>query len=70
MKQVLEEKREIEIEFVALKSNYMNLSTELNDEKLKNENLSIELINLVNANKALTGDTDYLAKLKGQLSED
>ncbi|CAG9311298.1 unnamed protein product [Blepharisma stoltei] len=70
LKKALEDKREIEIEFVALKSNFYNLSTELNEEKLKNENLSIEVINLVNANKALSGDTDYLAKLKSNLSMD
>lgn len=29
LKKTLEDKREIEIEFVALKSNYMNLSNEL-----------------------------------------
>jgi hypothetical protein len=66
----VDEKRELEIEFVALKTNYMNLSNELAEEKLKNENLGIEVINLVNANKALTGDADYLTKTKGDLNED
>lgn len=70
LKQALEDKREIEIEFTALKSNFYSLSNELSEEKLKNENLSIEVINLVNANKALSGDTDYLAKLKSNLSMD
>mmetsp|Transcript_452 Transcript_452/g.550 ORF Transcript_452/g.550 Transcript_452/m.550 type:complete len:1047 (-) Transcript_452:2300-5440(-) len=69
LKKALLEKREIEIEFVALKTNYLNLMNELNEEKLKNENLQIEVINLVNANKALSGDTDVLVKIKGDLSE-
>ena len=70
LKSTVDEKRELEIEFVALKTNYMSLSNELAEEKMKNENLGIEVINLVNANKALTGDSDYLTKTKGDLSED
>jgi hypothetical protein len=69
LKKALLEKREIEIEFVALKTNYLNLTNELNEERMKNENLQIEVINLVNANKALSGDTDILVKIKGDLSE-
>lgn len=69
LKEALEEKREIEIEFVALKANYIRLSNQLSEEKLKNENLSIEVINLVNANKALSGDADYLSKVKGDSSK-
>lgn len=45
----------MEIEFIALKKNYYQAKQELDDEKLKRENLSIELINLVNENKALEG---------------
>ena len=36
VKKALEEKREIEIEFVALKTNYMNVSNDLQAEKIKN----------------------------------
>lgn len=70
MKKILEEKRDLEIEFVALKTNYLNLSNEYNKEKLKNENLSLEIINLANENNALTGDTDSLARVKGNLDQE
>ena len=49
----LDEKKEIEIEFVALKKNFINLQQEIDSEKAKNDNLGLELINLVNENKAL-----------------
>lgn len=66
-RKILSEKREVEIEFVALKTNYISLTQELSEEKEKNENLSLEILNLVNTNKALSGDTDALAKVRGSL---
>ena len=70
LKKALDEKREIEVEFVALKTNYLNLSKELQEEKVKNENLSIELINLVNSNKALSGNTENLSKTKDNITKE
>jgi len=64
------EKKELEIEFVALKTNYMNTVNELKDERQKNENLGIELINLVNANKALTDDTKAASQRSGNIYQD
>lgn len=49
------DRKDMEIEFIALKKNYYQLKQELDEEKLKRENQSIELINLVNENKALDG---------------
>ena len=66
-RKIISEKREIELEFVALKTNYISLNKELEAERLKNENLSLEIINLVNTNKALSGDTDALARVRGSL---
>jgi len=43
----------LEIEFVALKKNYINVSTALEAEKAKSENIGLELINVVNENKSL-----------------
>ena len=66
LRDVIEEKREIEIEFVALKKNYLTcnvkgkielliynylLKSVLEQERSKNENIGIELINIVNENK-------------------
>jgi uncharacterized protein (DUF3084 family) len=48
-----EERKEIEIEFVALKKNFLNLQQDLDQEKARSEALNLELIQLVNENKAL-----------------
>jgi uncharacterized protein (DUF3084 family) len=53
LREALDEKKEIEIEFVALKKNFLNIRQDLDQESVKNENLGIELVNLVNENKAL-----------------
>ena len=53
LREALDDRKEIEIEFVALKKNFLNLQQDLDSEKAKNENLGIELVNLVNENKAL-----------------
>jgi coiled-coil domain-containing protein 78 len=54
LREALDDKKDIEIEFVALKKNFLNLTSDIDAEKAKNENLGIELINLVNENKALS----------------
>jgi chromosome segregation ATPase len=53
MKELSEEKRELEIEFVSLKKNYLNCHAHLEAEKAKSENIGLELINVVNENKSL-----------------
>ena len=50
------DRKDMEIEFIALKKNYYNVKNDSDQEKLKNENLGVELINLVNENKALQRD--------------
>ena len=52
----LNERKDLEIEFIALKKNFYNLRTDLDKEKVKNENMSVELINLVNENKIVQRD--------------
>ena len=47
------DRKDLEIEFIALKKNYYQIKQELDQEKLKSENINIELINLVNENNAL-----------------
>ncbi len=37
----------MKIEFVALKKNFLNLQNDYDNEKLKNENLSVEIIHLL-----------------------
>lgn len=59
-RKILEDKRELEIEFVALKKNYLQLKEELKLATQTNETLSLEILNIVNANKSLTGDSNSL----------
>ena len=47
------DRKDMEIEFIALKKNYYQVKQELDQEKLKSENINIELINLVNENNIL-----------------
>lgn len=66
----LEDKKELEIEFVAVKKNFLNAREELELEKEKNENLRIELINTVNENKALQGELNAAYKNSTNATED
>lgn len=70
LKQLMEDKRELEIEFVALKQNFLNLRDNLEEEKKKNENLGLELINVVNENKALQSELNMAYKTTSNASED
>jgi coiled-coil domain-containing protein 78 len=58
LREALDDKKELEIEFVALKKNYLNLQQDLDQERVKNDTIGVELVNLVNENKALLSSTD------------
>ena len=70
LREALDEKKEIEIEFVALKKNYLNGQQDLDQERAKTENLGIELVNLVNENKALQSDSHHTNQKAGQIGDD
>ena len=59
--QLLEEKQQVATEFVALKNNLLNARKETELHKRKTEELSIELLNLVNARDALSAEKDTMA---------
>ncbi len=63
------DRKDMEIEFIALKKNYYQVKQELDQEKLKSENINIELINLVNENNALQREMQMDQKLKGEVSQ-
>jgi len=67
-REALDDKKEIEIEFVALKKNFINLQNEIDSESAKNDNLGLELINLVNENKALQDDSNRVNLKHGDVS--
>ena len=62
LKRIMEDKRELEIEFVALKQNFLSLRDNYEEEKKKNENLGLELINTVNENKSLQSELNMAYK--------
>lgn len=57
-----EESRELQIEYVALKTNFLNAKSEAATEVAKNQELGIELLNLVNAKRALEDDKVQLER--------
>lgn len=54
--EAINDRKDIEIEFIALKKNFYNLRRDLDQERVKNENLGVELINLVNEHKTVQRD--------------
>ena len=65
----MNDRKEIEIEFIAVKKNFYNLKNDLDQEKVKNENLGIELINLVNENKEVSKDLEKNTGNRGDVEE-
>lgn len=70
IRDLMQEKREIEMEFVALKKNFINSNTELEGERKKNENIGVELINVVNENKALHEEINDIYKKSGNTNDE
>ena len=70
MKDALDDKKEIEIEFVALKKNFLNIQNDFDQERAKNDNLGLELINLVNENKSLTNESNSVNRKHGDINEE
>jgi hypothetical protein len=58
LRESLDDKKELEIEFVALRKNYLGLQQEIDQERVKNDTIGVELVNLVNENKHLMSSTD------------
>lgn len=62
LKLVIDDKKDLETEFLVLKKNYIEMGNELDREKLKVENLGLELINLTNAKKEIERELQLLTK--------
>ena len=63
------DRRDIDMELIAVKKNYYQVKQELDQEKLKNENVNVELINLVNENNALQKDMQAELKVNGEVTQ-
>ncbi len=70
IRDLAQDKREIEMEFVALKKNFISAHTELEGERKKNENIGVELINVVNENKALHEEINDIYKKSGNTNDE
>jgi hypothetical protein len=51
--ELLSDKRDMDLEYVALKQNYIHINDDLTAERVKTEKIGVELLNLVNARQAL-----------------
>jgi len=70
LRESLDDKKEIEIEFVALKKNFIHLQNDYDQEKAKNDNLGLELINLVNENKSLSNEANSVNRKHGDINDE
>ena len=70
LRTALDDKKEIEIEFVALKKNFLSLQTDFDQEKAKNDNLGLELINLMNQNKSLEAEANSVNRKHGDINDE
>lgn len=66
----MEEKSELELEFMALKKNYLEKLRELEQIRVMQENYSLELINVTNENKALQEEISKLYQTHGSTSDE
>ena len=55
LSEALDDRKQFEIELISVKRNFINAKKELEIEKAKTEQLGVEMINLVNENKAVSG---------------
>lgn len=58
------------MEFVALKKNYITLTSHIENEKDKYEKLGVELLNLANENKQLNDDQNLISRERTNLTKE
>ena len=67
LEEAIQEKKELAMEFVAIKQNYMNLNDDFLTARDKAEKLSLELLNLVNSKSSLEAQNAELQESTGLL---
>lgn len=65
----MEEKNEFKMEFLVVKKNFLEVNKQYEEEKAKNQNIGLELINSINENKALHDEINDIYKKTGSTSE-
>jgi coiled-coil domain-containing protein 78 len=64
------EKKDLAMEFITLKTNYMNVTKDLNKELSKNEELGVELLTLVNQKNAMESEQNAISLERDQLKKE
>jgi hypothetical protein len=59
----------MELDYIAVKKNYWQVKNQLDQEKQKGENLAVELVNLLNENKALQRDVRVKEQTFGETNQ-
>ncbi|KAM3135011.1 protein of unknown function (DUF4472) [Paramecium bursaria] len=70
LKEAFQDRSDIDMEMMALRKNYHEKLKELEQERIKQENYSLELINTVNENKALNEEITKMHQKNGSTSDD
>lgn len=58
------------MEFLVVKKNFLEVNKQYEEEKAKNQNIGLELINSINENKALHDEINDIYKKTGSASEE
>ena len=66
----MEEKNVFKMEFLVVKKNFLEVNKQYEEEKAKNQNIGLELINSINENKALHDEINDIYKKTGSTSEE
>jgi len=70
IKELMEEKKDLTLEYVTLKKNYTEVFAQMEHEKQKSQDIKSELLSLVNANRLLTAKNSKLEAANGSLTQD
>ena len=60
------DRKDMEIDYIGVKKNYWQVKMQYDTEKQKAENLAVELVNLVNENKALQREVSVKERNYGE----
>ena len=63
------DRKDMEIDYIGVKKNYWQVKMQYDSEKQKAENLAVELVNLVNENKALQREVSVKERNYGETNQ-
>lgn len=64
------DRKDMEVEFIALKKNYLRMRSDHDQQKEKNQQIGLELINSVNRNKALEDEMNEVFQKTGEAGQE